>query len=604
MKMGERKEVPSRDSIEEQYKWDLAPLYKKPEEWEGEFGEVETSYPKFLEYKGRLHESNELIAGYIRFSDELSRKLERIYTWAHLKHDEDLNDSRFQSNYDRVVNLMVRIETETSFFVPELLSLPEIRLNGLPEDPVLEFARVPLRSIIRTRDHFLSEKEERLMAMADDVLDASSKTYRMLNDADLKFPTVKDDEGNEVEISHGRFVGLMMSKDREVRKRTLEEFYSSYGSHRNTFTSILEGELKKRAFVAKVRNYPSALHASLDSDEVTPDLYNSLIDAVNGSLEDFYGYIELRKKALEIDELHMYDVYVPLVKEFSRKVPFEEAKDLVLEALSPLGSEVMEIVKEGLSSRWIDIYENRGKRSGAYSSGCFDSPPYILMNYDENVRELFTIAHEMGHSVHSYLSNKNQPHITADYKIFVAEVASTVNEILLLNHLMKVWKERDEQAYLINHYLESFKGTVFRQTMFSEFERDVQALVEGGIPLTPDLLCDNYGELNRKYFGPSMIIDKELELEWARIPHFYYNFYVYKYATSFCIANAIATRILEGDKEQLERYISLLKAGGSKPPIELLLDAGVDMRTPEPISEALKVFGDLLKRMEPLVRIT
>ncbi|MGA1820234.1 MAG: oligoendopeptidase F [Thermoplasmatota archaeon] len=599
--MGEKKEVPSRDSIDEQHKWDLAPLFGDTDEWERVYREVESSYPEFLGYKGRLHESNDIISEYIRFSDELSRKLERIYTWAHLKHDEDLNDGVFQSMYDRVVNLMVRIETETSFFVPELLSLPEDRLKGLLEDPLLEFARVPLRSIIRTRQHFLSEKEERLLAMADDVLDASSKTFRMLNDADLKFPTIRDEEGSEVEISHGRFVGLMMSSDREVRKRTLGEFYSSYMSHRNTFTSILEGELKKRAFIAKARNYGSALHASLDSDEVTPDLYNSLIDAVHGSFEDFYRYVELRKKALEVEELHMYDVYVPLVKEFRRKVPFEEAKELVLEALAPLGSDILEIVKEGLSSRWIDIYENRGKRSGAYSSGCYDSPPYILMNYDENIRELFTLAHEMGHSVHSYLSNRNQPHITADYKIFVAEVASTVNEILLLNHLMKVWTGKEEQAYLVNHYLESFKGTVFRQTMFSEFERDVQALVEGGVPLTPDLLCENYGRLNGSYFGPSMVIDRELELEWARIPHFYYNFYVYKYATSFCVANAIATRILDGDHEQLDRYLSLLEAGGSKPPLELLIDAGVDMRTTEPITEALKVFGGLVSRMDDLI---
>ena len=496
---------------------------------------------------------------------------------------------------------MVRIETETSFFIPELLSLPEERLMGLLEDPVLEFARVPLRSIIRTREHFLSEKEERLMAMADDVLDASSKTYRMLNDADLRFPTITDEEGREVEISHGRFLGLLMSHDRSVRERTLKEFYSSYSSHKNTFTSILEGELKKRAFNARARNYPSALHASLDSDELTPDLYNSLIEAVHGSLEDFYNYVDLRKRALDVDELHMYDVYVPLLRDFKKKVKFEEARSLVLESLAPLGGEVLDIVREGFNSRWIDVFESRGKRSGAYSSGCYDSPPYILMNYDGNVREVFTVAHEMGHSIHTHLSNRNQPHLTADYKIFVAEVASTTNEMLLLNHLMDIWEETDEQAYLVNHYLESFKGTVFRQTMFSEFERDVQSMVEDGVPLTPDLLCKYYGDLNRKYFGPSMVIDREIEFEWQRIPHFYYNFYVYKYATSFCVANAITKRILEGDEDQLKRYISLLKAGGSKPPIDLLLDAGVDMRTPEPVTEALKVFGQLVRRMRDLI---
>lgn len=600
-KMPVKKGIPDREEIDDDQKWNLSPMYKEIGSWESEFREITEDYPALMDFKGRLSENNEIIADYIRTSDELSRKLERVYTWAHLKHDEDLNNTTFQSNHDRVVNLMVRIETDTSFFVPELLSMPNDRIDSLMKDPVLEFARVPIRSILRTKDHFLSEKEEKILAMADDVLDASSKTYRMLNDADLTFPTVKDEEGNEIEISHGRFVGLLTSSDRDVRQNTLEGFYSSYRSHRNTFTSILEGEMKKRAFRAKVRNFPSALHASLHGDEVTPVLYNGLIEAVHSAFPDFYRYVELRKKALKLDELHMYDVYVPLVEDFSRKIPFEEAKEIVLKALEPLGSEVLDIVKEGFSSRWIDVYENKGKRSGAYSSGCFDSPPYILMNYDRNIREVFTLAHEMGHSVHTYLSGKYQPHITADYRIFVAEVASTVNEVLLLDHLRKIWPSKEEQIYLVNHHLESFKGTVFRQTMFAEFERDVQETVEKDIPLTPDLLCKQYGKLNRDYFGPEMVIDKEIELEWARIPHFYYNFYVYKYATSFSVANAIATRILKGEEKQLEIYTDMLKAGGSKPPVELLKDAGVDLSTPEPISEALKVFGSLITEMEGML---
>jgi oligoendopeptidase F len=599
--MSEKKEIPIRDKIEKDHKWNLAPLYDEFGSWEKEFQKVAKEYPELVGFKGRLSEGNSTIADYIRRSDEISRVLERVYTWAHLKHDEDLRDTTFQSHHDRVVNLMVKIETDTSFFIPELLSLPDEQIGSLMKDPVLDFARVPIRSILRTKDHFLSEKEERILAMSDDVLDASSKTYRMLNDADLTFPSVKDEEGNEVEISHGRLAGLLMSPDRKVRQNTLEGFYSSYRSHKNTFTSILEGEMKKRSFRAKVRNFPSALHASLHGDEVTPDLYNGLIEAVHGAFPDFYRYVDLRKKALKLDELHMYDVYIPLVEDFSRRIPFEKSKDIVLKALDPLGREVLEIVKEGFSSRWIDVYENKGKRSGAYSSGCFDSPPFILMNYDQNIRELFTLAHEMGHSVHTYLSNRNQPHITADYRIFVAEVASTVNEVLLLDHLRKIWTSKDEQIYLVNHYLDSFKGTVFRQTMFAEFERDVQEMVEKDIPLTPDLLCEHYGKLNRDYFGPEMVIDAEIELEWARIPHFYYNFYVYKYATSFSVANAIATRILQGDEHQLDIYIEMLKAGGSKPPVELLKDAGVDLSTPEPISEALKVFGSLITDMDSML---
>jgi oligoendopeptidase F len=594
-------EIPSRDKISPENKWDLDPLYKKLDKWEKEFKEVVNEYPQLKEFQGKLSNGNETIAEYIKISDNISRKLERVYTWAHLKHDEDLNDTAYQALHDRVVNLMVKIETDTSFFVPELLSLPDERIDTLMKDTVLEFARVPIRSILRTREHFLSEKEERILAMADDVLDASSKTYRMLNDADLKFPAVKDEDGNSIEISHGRVVGLLMSGDRRVRQETLEGFYSSYRSHKNTFTSIIEGEMKKRAFRAKVRNFPSALHASLHGDEVTPDLYNGLIDAVHGAFPYFYDYVQLRKRLLGVDELHMYDVYVPLVKDFKKKVLFEDAKKIVMDALALLGEEVIDIVSEGMGSRWIDVYENKGKRSGAYSSGCFDSPPYILMNYDQNVREVFTLAHEMGHSVHTYLSNRNQPHLTADYKIFVAEVASTVNEILLLDHLRKIWTAEDEQIYLVNHYLESFKGTVFRQTMFAEFERDVQEMVEKDVPLTPDLLCEHYGKLNREYFGPEMVIDKEIELEWARIPHFYYNFYVYKYATSFSVANAIATRILQDDQDQLDSYISMLKSGGSKPPLDLLMDAGVDLRTPAPISEALEVFGSLVKEMDGLL---
>ncbi|MGA1848446.1 MAG: oligoendopeptidase F [Thermoplasmatota archaeon] len=594
-------QVPGRGTIDEIWKWDLTPLFGSSDQWEKEFSEVESEYGHLATFKGRLSASNENIVEYISYSDELSRKLERIFTWAHLKHDEDLNDTHFQSLHDRAINLMTRIETETSFFVPELLSFPKDKLDHLLVDPSLEFARVPLRSIIRQRDHFLNESEERLMAMAQEALEASSKTFRMLNDADLKFPSVKDEEGREVEISHGRFISLLLSRSREVRKNTLQGFYSSYRSHKNTFASLIEGELKSRAFRAKARNYPSALHASLDSDEVTPDLYNGLIEAVHSRLPDFYGYVDLRKKALGTDELHMYDVYVSLIDDFEKKVTFDEARDIVLEALKPLGGEILDIVKKGLSSRWIDVYENRGKRSGAYSSGCYDSPPFILMNYENNVRELFTLAHEMGHSVHSYLANRNQPHLTADYRIFVAEVASTVNEILLLDHLKAVWTEKSEQAFLVNHHLENFKGTVFRQTMFAEFERDIQQMVEKGVPLTPDILTDHYGKLNREYFGPGMIIDPEIELEWARIPHFYYNFYVYKYATSYSVANAIASRILAGDHEQLERYIEMLKAGGSKPPVDLLIDAGVDLRTPEPIKEALEVFSSLVKEMEGLL---
>ncbi|MFO8051641.1 MAG: oligoendopeptidase F [Thermoplasmatota archaeon] len=593
--------VPKRSDIEEKYKWDLTELYENAEEWEREFKECEAMLPDISGFRGTLTESNENIAQCIRFEDRLSRKLEKVFTWAHLKHDEDLSNTTFQSLHDRAFNLAVRMETESSYIVPEILTLDRDGLADLMKDPKLEFARETIRSMIRQKDHYLSEKEEKLLSLADEALDASSKTFKMLNDADLSFPTIKDEEGNDIELSHGRFVGLLLSRDRDLRKRALENYYASYHSHRNTFASTLEGELKRRSFKAKARNYPSSLHASLDNDEVDPSLYNGLIEAVHHSFPDLHSYVKLRKEALGVDELHMYDVYTPLVKDFERKVRWEDAKELVLEAIEPLGEEYRNIVREGLSSGWVDVYESRKKRSGAYSSGCYDSPPYILMNYDGNIKELFTLAHEMGHSIHSYLSNKNQPHITADYRIFVAEVASTVNEVLLLDHLRRKWRSKEEQAYLVNHYLESFKGTVFRQTMFAEFERDITAMVEKNIPITADSLGAHYGKMNREYFGEDMIIDREIELEWARIPHFYYNFYVYKYATSFSVANAIALRILRGDTDQLDRYLDLLKAGSSRPPMDLLKDAGMDLSTPTPIKEALKVFSGLVDEMGALL---
>lgn len=592
--------VKARSEVDELMKWDLSKLYRSIDEWESDLNRLEARVPEIGQFRGQLSSSRDLIADCIRAQDALSRALEKLYTWAHLKHDEDLNDTKYQALHDRAVNLMTRVGTESSYIVPELLSMPKDDLESLLSARELEFARVPLRSIIRQKDHYLSKEEEKLLAMASESLEASSKAYRMLNDADLRFPSVMDEKGTEVEISHGRFISLLMSRDRRVRKETFERFYSIYASHRNTFAAVLEGELKQRSFVSSVRNYPSALHASLDEDEVGPEIYHGLIDAVRGSLDDFHRYVDIRKKALGLDELHMYDIYVPLVEELDRTFEWDEACELVISGLEPLGSDYIELVKDGISSRWIDVFENRGKRSGAYSSGCYDSPPYILMNYQENIKELFTLAHELGHSIHSLLSHRSQPHITADYRIFVAEVASTLNESLLMESLLDKWGARKDQAFLVNHYLDSFKGTVFRQTMFAEFERDISNMVERNIPLTPELLTDHYLKLNRDHFGPAMVLDPEIGMEWARIPHFYYDFYVYKYATSFSVANAISSRLLTGDREQLDRYLGMLRAGGSKPPMEALKDAGVDLSTPAPISEALRVFSDLVDRFKGL----
>lgn len=599
IKMPGNTRLPDRDEVPVDDRWDLSPLYNNENDWEEDLKKVEDSIPEIMKYKGKLVGSQDDLARCLRYIDDLSRLIEKVYTYSHLRHDEDTADNEHQGMDDRAKRMIVKVDTASSFMVPEILSMEKDDLQKLLEDPMLEFAYVSLRDIIRKKDHFLSEREEMIMSMAEEPLESPSKIFRMLNDADLKFPDIVDRSGNEVELTHGRFIGFMMDQDRRIREDAFRRFYSSYIAHKNTYCAALEGEMKKRFFRSKVRSYSSPLAASLDGDEVTPDVYNGLITAVREALPSMYKYVQIRKRSLGVERLHMWDVYAPLVKDFEKEVTFEEASDMILSAMKPLGDEVQEIIKEGLSGGWIDKYENRGKRSGAYSSGCFDSPPYILMNYDNKVKDLFTLAHEMGHSVHTYLANRYQPHMMADYRIFVAEVASTVNEILLMNYLRGKWTGREERTFLVNHHLEGFKGTVFRQTMFSEFERDVSVMVEEGVPLTPVSLNDLYGKLNSDYFGPEVEVDEEIRVEWARIPHFYYNFYVYKYATGYSSATAIARRIIEGG--DLESYLDMLKAGGSRPPLELLKGAGVDLTTPEPVRSALEVFSDLVDEMNDLI---
>lgn len=595
------KTLKNRSDVPEEHTWDLSRLYESVDGWEKDLAALERDMTKISDFQGKLGDSNSTLAECIRLEDELDRRLEQLYTYSHLRHDEDTADTTHMAMHDRARNLAVRLGTLSSYIVPEILSLPDDRLDGLLDDPELAFARVPLGEILRTRQHYLSPPEEMILAMASDPLGAASKTFSLLNDADMKFPTIKDEEGSEVELTHGRYTGFMMSAERRVRKDAMKALYGQYRQFKNTYTSTLDGQMKKLAFLAKVRKYKSAREGSLDDDHVTEDIYDTLIDTVRDYLPAFYRYVSLRKRMLCVDDLHMYDVYAPLIPDFERDIPYDEAVDTVRDALAPLGDEVGAIVDKGFSSRWIDRFENRNKRSGAYSSGCFDSPPYILLNYDSKITDLFTMAHEMGHSVHSYLSNHNQPHIQADYPIFLAEVASTVNENLLVAHLRDKWDTRDAQAFLVNHHLEGFKGTVFRQTMFAEFERDVAAMVERGEPLTPDILSAHYRKLNVDYFGPEMAIDPEIDLEWSRIPHFYYNFYVYKYATGYCAATALSRMILDGDDRALDRYLTFLRSGGSKPPLDTLADAGVDLRSPEPVKRALDVFSALIDEMEELV---
>ena len=457
-----------------------------------------------------------------------------------------------------------------------------------------------LNNIIRQKDHYLSEKEEKLLALANDVTQAPENIFSILNNADLEFPVITDEDDNEVRLTHGRYIKFMQSKDRRVRKEAFNALYDTYDKFINTYATTLNSEIKTHVFRAKARNYDSSLEAALDEDNISVDVYNNLIKEVNNNLDSMHKYVSLRKKLLEVDELHMYDVYAPLIDEVDIDIPYNEAKGTVKTALKPLNDDYIQNLEKGFKSGWIDVYENKGKRSGAYSSGCYGIHPYVMLNYSENISDMFTLAHEMGHALHTYYSNKNQPFVDAKYKIFVAEVASTLNESLLIHYLLENTDDIEKRKYLINHYLEQFKGTVFRQTMFAEFERDIHRKVEKGEPLTADLLNNIYHNLNEKYFGDKMIIDQKIDREWARIPHFYYNFYVYKYATGFSAAAALSQKIINEGETAVKKYLDFLKSGNSDYPLNVLKKAGVDMTSPAPISTALDVFGDLVDELEKL----
>ena len=519
-----------------------------------------------------------------------------------MKKDQDNANTESQALLDRAQSLIVEFDSSTSFLEPEILEIPRDRaeeyIASLEE---LKPYRHYLDNLMRRKEHVLSPKEERILAMAGEVAAAPEHIFRMVNNADMRFPYITDENGQEVELTHGRYIQFMESRDRRVRKQAFEELYRTYGKQKNTIASTLNYSIKKDIFYSRIRNYPSTLERALHADKVPVSVYDNLIKAVEDNMGALHRYVSLRKRALGLDELHMYDLYVPIVQNVEMKVPYDRAKEMIAEGLKPLGERYLNILHEGYESGWIDVLENEGKTSGAYSWGCYDTHPYVLLNYQENINNVFTLAHEMGHAIHTYLSNRNQPYILAGYKIFVAEVASTLNEILLTHHLLNNLEDDQQKAYVLNYYLEQFRGTVYRQTMFAEFERIVHGMAESGEPLTVESLSDAYYKLNLKYYGPDMVVDDEIALEWARIPHFYSSFYVYKYATGFAAAAALAQRILDEGQTAVDRYLNFLSRGGSDYPIELLKDAGVDMTSPEPVNQALKTFSNLLDRMEKLL---
>lgn len=596
------KKLPARNEVAAEDTWKLEDIFESDEVWNKEFDEIKNELAKMADYQGKLGESSETLYKALSFQDSLMERLGKLYTYAHMRYDQDTGNSFYQGLNDRASNLYTQASSVSSYMVPEILSIEESKLKGfIEENQDLKLYEHALDEINRERPHVLTADQEAILAQASEALGASSNTFGMLNNADLEFPSIKDEEGNETEVTHGRYIRFLESEDRRVRRDAFKAVYETYGKFKNTFASTISGTVKKDNFYATVRKYKSAREAALSNNNIPEEVYDQLVSTVNDHLHLLQRYVELRKKVLKLDEVHMYDLYTPLVKESKMDVTYEEAKEHILKGLAPLGEEYSSILKEGFENRWVDVHENKGKRSGAYSSGAYGTNPYILMNWQDNVNDMFTLAHEFGHSVHSYYTRKNQPYPYGDYSIFVAEVASTTNEALLNEYMLNTIEDKKKRLYLLNHYLEGFRGTVFRQTMFAEFEHQIHTKAQEGEPLTPELLTNLYYELNKKYFGEHITVDEEIGLEWSRIPHFYYNYYVYQYATGFSAAASLSKQILEEGQPAVERYIEFLKSGSSDYPIEVLKKAGVDMTSSKPIEEACKVFEEKLGELEELL---
>lgn len=594
--------IPQREEVASENKWSINDIYASDEAWESDFKTAQGYAEKIAAYNGTLCSSSEKLLEYLRLDDELTLLFDSLINYAQRKSDEDTRVSKYQDMCSRLEMLYVSIAGAASFVTPELLSISDEDMERFfKERDGLELYRRSLERIRRRREHFLSEKEEKLIALTGELLGVPENVFSMFNDADLKFPDALDKDGNAHQVTHESYIPLVQNPDRILRKSAFESLYHTYESFKNTSAAMLSAQVKTLVFASRARKYNSTLEAALDSNEVDTAVYRNLIDAVHENMDAMHRYVKLRKKALGVDELHAYDLYTPIVAGVEDNVPFETAKKEVYESLAPMGEDYRAIYKEGVESGWLDILENEGKRSGAYSAGA-KIHPFVLLNYKNTLNWEFTLAHEMGHAIHSYLSNKNQPTAYSDYVIFVAEVASTCNESLLMQYLLKNTTEKKRRAFLVNYFLEQFRTTLYRQTMFAEFELMINEKVEGGESLTAENLCEMYHSLNVEYYGDDLIVDAELDMEWARIPHFYYNYYVYQYATGFSAAIALSQRILNEGEAAVRDYIGFLSGGCSKDPISLLRGAGVDMACKVPVSNALKLFRELLDEMEELLK--
>jgi oligoendopeptidase F len=594
-------QVPKRSEIAAEHRWKLEDLFSSQSHWDKEYEAAKSLNKEIAKFQGKLNDPQQIKACFEK-EDELSLHVERLYVYANMRHHEDTAEPEFQALSDKAKKLSVETGEATSFIMPEVLALPVETLDAYINDPSLSLYRHTLEEMKRQKAHILSKNEEALLAQVGNVSSAPGTIFGMLNNADLKFPKVKNEDGEEIELSQGRYIQFMESKNRDVRKGAFTAMYDTYGKLKNTLASTLNANINKNIFYAKARKYDSALGMSLYGDNIPTEVYTNLIGTIHEHLPLMHRYMELRKKLLGVDELHMYDLFAPLVEEFDMEISYEQAKDIISESLKPLGEDYLKVLQDGFNNSWIDVYENEGKRSGAYSWGAFGTHPYVLLNHKDNLNSMFTLTHEMGHALHSYYSDTNQPYRDAQYTIFLAEVASTLNEALLMDYLLNKSTDPKEKMYLLTYYADQFRTTVFRQTMFAEFEKIVHERAEAGESLTPQELSKIYYDLNVKYYGTGMVVDKDIEMEWARIPHFYTSFYVYKYATGFSAATSFSKQILEEGAPAVERYLGFLKSGGSDFSINILKKAGVDMSSPEPIRQAMSVFEDLIQQMEQIAK--
>jgi oligoendopeptidase F len=596
--MSEVKKIKTREEILESYKWNVEKIYKSIKEWENDFDSLKSMVPELSKFQGKMGEAKELLH-YLKLNEEISRLFEKLAVFAHLRADEDTTNTAFQILKDKIFTYLAKLKSTQAFFIPEILLLPEGTISReIQQISELRLYEFMLNDILKMKPHTLSKEQEEMLAAVSDCLEAPSNIFNMLSNADITFPAIKDEEGNDIELTEGNYGKFISSKDRKVREEAFKTLFNTYDKYKNTLATSLTSSIKNFVFKSKSRKYGSSLESSLKPNNIPLEVYYNTINTINDHLDSLHRYVRIKKKLLNLNDIHMYDLYVPIIDTPREHIEFKEAIEVAKEGIKLLGKEYLDIFNKGIREGWIDIFENKGKRKGAYSSGSYDTMPYILLNYNYEFRDVSTLVHEMGHSIHSFFSQKSQPYIYSDYTLFCAEVASTTNENLLIRYLIDTEKDNTKRLYLINQELEQIRTTVFRQVMFAEFEKITHESIENGNPLSCDDLKKIWHELNIRYFGTDMIVDNEIDMEWARIPHFYSDFYVYQYATGYAAANSFTKVIIEEGESAVERYKSFLRSGGSDYPINILRNAGVDMLTPKPLENTIERFNTLLDMLE------